>query len=69
MWGSTKPALWVAYGGVGLDTDVAVGIALLQHIEYLVLMAGAGWVALLGTHETPGAVTRVQAGQPSGPNR
>jgi uncharacterized membrane protein YbhN (UPF0104 family) len=57
----------VAYGVVGLDTDLAVGIAVLQHIAYLVPMAGAGLLALLGTHETLGAVTRVQSGQPSGP--
>lgn len=36
----------VAYGLAGLSTDAAVGVAVVQHLAYLIPMAGTGWVVL-----------------------
>lgn len=34
----------VAYGVVGLEPELAVGAAILQHVAYLLPLAGVGWV-------------------------
>lgn len=53
----------VAYGFLGIDTEAAIGIAVLQHVAYLVPMAGAGWVVLLATGSSLGtAVDASRAG-------
>lgn len=43
----------VAYGLVGIDADLALGIAPLQHVAYLIPMTGAGWLILLITGVQP----------------
>lgn len=39
----------VAYGLLGIDTETAIGIAILQHVAYLIPMTGAGWIVLLAS--------------------
>jgi uncharacterized protein (TIRG00374 family) len=39
----------VAYGFLGIETEAAIGIAVLQHVAYLIPMTGAGWVVLLAS--------------------
>ncbi len=54
----------VAYVFLGIDTEAAIGIAVLQHVAYLVPMAGAGWVVLLATGSslrTAAGTSRVQS--------
>ncbi len=36
----------VAYGLVGLEPELAIGAAILQHVAYLVPMVGVGWVMM-----------------------
>jgi len=39
----------VAYGLLGIDAGPALGISVLQHLAYLVPMAGCGWMVLLAS--------------------
>jgi uncharacterized membrane protein YbhN (UPF0104 family) len=36
----------VAYGLVGLEPELAIGAAVLQHVAYLIPMVGVGWVMM-----------------------
>jgi uncharacterized protein (TIRG00374 family) len=54
----------VAYGFLGIDTETAIGIAVLQHVAYLIPMSGAGWVVLLAT----GNSLRTAVGMPHSRN-
>lgn len=42
----------LAYGAMGLDPDAAVGIAVVQHLAYLIPLAGVGWATLVISGDT-----------------
>ena len=44
----------VAYRLAGLPTEVALGVAVLQHLAYLIPMAGVGWIVLAVSGLHPG---------------
>jgi len=46
--GVYEGSAFLAYGALGVDGETALALALLQHVAYLLAMAGSGWLVMLG---------------------
>lgn len=58
----------LAYRLAGVDTEVALGLAVVQHLAYLLPLAGAGWVALAFTGIRSGGRRGTGAAAPEEPH-
>ena len=45
--GVYEGSAYLAYTALGVSPDTALGLAVLQHVAYLIPMAGTGWVVVL----------------------
>ena len=45
--GVYEGSAYLAYTALGVSPETALGLAVLQHVAYLIPMAGTGWVVVL----------------------
>ncbi len=55
--GVYEGSAYLAYTTLGVAPETALGLAVLQHIAYLIPMAGTGWITLLATRPRQAAAT------------